>query len=83
MNPLPIRRMTHDRRQPPQRKVNQPVRGPVRGELVITDIKPRAVDEILADVPREQDPPPEPRQVRLSRPIRPGEAAPGQQHDAL
>ena len=58
VNPLPVRGMTHDSREPTQREVDQPVRGPVRGELVVADVEPRAVDEILADVPREQDPPP-------------------------
>ena len=82
MNPLPVRGMTHDSREPTQREVDQPVRGPVRGELVEADVEPGPVDEILADVPGEQDAPPKPGEVRLSRPVGAGEAAPRQQHDA-
>ena len=61
-----------------QREVDQTVRGSVRGELVVTDVEPGAVDEILADVLREQDPPTQAGEIRLLRPVRPGEATPGQ-----
>ena len=68
-------------RQPLQREVDQSVCGPVRGELVVADVEPRAVDEILADMSWEQNPSPKLGEVSLSRPVRPGEAAPGQQDD--
>ena len=82
MDPLTVRGMANDTHEPPQREVDQTVRGPVRGELVVADVEPRAVDQILADVRREQDPAPQAGEIRLLRPVGPGEAAPGQHDNA-
>ena len=82
VDPLPVRGMAHDSREPPQREVDQPVRGSVRGELVVAHVEAGAVHQVLADVRREEDPPAQTREIRLPRAVRPGEAAPGQQDDA-
>ena len=82
LDPLTVRGMANDTHEPPQREVDQAVRGSVRGELVVADVEARAVDQVLAEVRREQDPAPQAGEIRLLRPVSPGEAAPSQQHDA-
>ena len=62
--------------------MDQTVRGSVRGELVVADVEPRAVDQILADVRREQDPASQAGEIRLLRLVRPGEATLGQHDNA-
>jgi len=62
--------------------VYQAVCGSVRRELVVADVPPGAVDQILANVRREQDPAPQAGEIRLLGPVRPGEATTGQQDDA-
>ena len=82
MNPLPIRRMTHDAHEASQREVDQSVCGPVRGEFIVADVEPGAVGQILSYMRREQDPPSQAREILLLRAIGSGEAALGQQDDA-
>lgn len=62
--------------------MDQPVGRPVRGELVVSHVEPGAVGQVHADVPGEQDPPAQAGEVRLARPVLPGEAAPGKPDDA-
>ena len=63
--------------EPQQREVDQTVRGSVRGELVVADVEPRAVDQILADMRREQNPPAQAGEIRLLRAVTPGRGLDG------
>ena len=79
MEPLPVRGVPRNAHEPLQRRVDQAVCGPVRGEFVEADVEPGAVHEIFADMLRKQNPPAQAGEVGLLRPVGPGEAAPGQQ----